>query len=176
MTTRWTAAGLVFLASIASGDLLACGDKFLVPTRGMRFELTPAARQQVAILLYLNPASSLPGLFARLSIEPTLRKAGYRPTVVTSAEQLDHTLRQENWDVVLLDFADSPVRHLSDAASSPAVLAVTANATGREIALAKKQYTAILKSPTRSQTFVDALDVAVMTQHAARAKTEKKSH
>jgi hypothetical protein len=162
------------VTSTISGDLLACGDKFLVPSRGVRFELTPAARQQAAILLYVNPASSLPGIFARLSIDPALRKAGYRPTEVASADELDRTLRQGSWDVLLVDLADDRFVALSDLPGSPIVLAVTVSSISDRVR-AGKRYATILRSPTRSQAFVDALDVAVAKRHAALAKT-KLSH
>jgi len=173
MTRRWCSIVVAGLMAVSvAGDLLACGDKSLVPSRGVRFELTPAAREQASVLFYVNPSTSLPALLRRLSVDPALRKAGYRPTVVASAVDLDQTLRQRSWDVVLIDFADGPLA--SSAAGSPAVLAVAVDVKGPEVDKAKKQYTAILKSPTRSQTFVDALDVAVASRNAARAKAAKK--
>ena len=56
--------------------LLACGDKFLMPTRGTRFQQAPLNRAPAAVLLYANPASPLPGALSRLSVDATLRKAG----------------------------------------------------------------------------------------------------
>jgi hypothetical protein len=176
VNTKWLIAGLVLLvSSLATGDTLACGDKFLVPSRGLRFELTPASRQRAAVLVYVNPASSLPGLFARLSVDPALRKAGYRPTVVESADELERTLRHDAWDVVLLDLADGPLRDLTRDARPPAILAVAVNSTSSDVDRAKKQYYLVLKSPTRSQTFVDALDVAIATRNGAGSKAGKKS-
>ena len=174
MKKQWSAACLVIvLVSIASGDLIACGDKFLVPSRGLRFELTPSAREQARVLLYMNPASSLPALSARLSLDPALRKAGYRAAVAANAEEIDRMLQQGPWDVVLLDFVDGPVGSAVHASGASAVLAVAVNQRDSDLNRAKKQYAAILKSPTRSQAFVDALDVAVATQRAAQAKASK---
>ena len=49
----WLAAACVFaLAGTTSSDVQACGDKFLAPSRGTRFDLAPAARERAAILLY----------------------------------------------------------------------------------------------------------------------------
>ena len=173
MKSRWYAVSVVVLVmSLADGSLLACGDKFLVPSRGMRFELTPVARQQAAVLFYANPSSSLPGLFSKLSLDPALRKAGYRPTVVGTAEEFDLTLRRTSWDVVLLDVADGGAGQLSDASGSPALIAVATNSSGSDVAKAKKQCAAILNSPRQSQVFVQALDAAVST-HQKRAKTAR---
>ena len=170
---RWSAASVVILLfSLADGNLLACGDKFLVPSRGMRFELTPVARQQAAVLFYANPTTSLPGLFTKLSVDPALRKAGYRPTVVATAEEFDLTLRRASWDVVLLDVADGGSGQLSAASGSPALIAVATNPSERDVAAAKKRCAAILKPPKQSQVFVQALDAAMAT-HQKRAKASK---
>ncbi len=172
--TQWCAACLVIaLAGIASRDLLACGDKFLVPSRGLRFELTPSAREQARILLYMNPASSLPGLFARLSLDAALHKSGYRAAVASDAEEVERLLRQGTWDVVLLDLIDGQAGSIVPPPGGPAVLAVAVNQRDSDLSRAKKQYAAILKSPTRSQAVVDALDVAVVTRRAAQSKASK---
>ena len=171
METRWYAVGIVtLLIGLAEGNLLACGDKFLVPSRGMRFELTPAARQQAAVLFYANPATSLPDLFAKLSVDLALRKAGYRPTVVATAEEFDETLRQSRWHVVLLDVADGAAG--AAASGSPSLVAVATNLSELDVATAKKQCAAILKSPRQSQAFVQALDAAMAT-YQKRAKSAK---
>jgi hypothetical protein len=173
---RLMTSGLVaVLLYVGAADLLACGDKFLVPSRGRRFELTPAARQQAAVLLYVNPQSPLPVMLTKLAVDPALRKAGYRPTVAASAAEFNRILRQGNWDVVLVDLLDSVAPELSDVVGSAVVLPVAVNPTNSDLTLARKKYATILKSPTRSQAFVDALDVAVTAQRAARVKAAKKS-
>ena len=87
MKTRVIGAALLLLAGTGSGDpLLACGEKFLMGSRGTRFQPScapirgdPHLRESCA-----EPARAL----ANVPFEATLRKAGYRPTVVTSAEAL----------------------------------------------------------------------------------------
>jgi len=172
---RWFAVGVtVLLASVATGDALACGDKFLIPSRGVRFELTPAARQQAAVLLYVNPSSSLRAVFERLALDIALRKAGYRPRIVAEADEFRRTLRESDWDVVLLDLSDGTLGGgLFERTIAPQVIVVALNPTANDLARVRKEYAAILKSPTRSQAFVDALDVAVATRHAAQAKAAK---
>src|SRR5262245_2815000 len=126
--TRWfSAIVIVFMAVSATGDLLACGDKFLVPTRSVRIGLTPAVRQEAAVLFYVNPATALPAVLAKLSVDPAVRKAGYRPTLVATAEELDQRLREGRWDVVLIDLADGSVGALSATGGSPVIVAVAGN-------------------------------------------------
>jgi hypothetical protein len=100
---------LASVAACAGTDLLACGDKFLVVSRGTRFERAPSARNNVGVLLYANPASDVPGAIASLSVEATLRKAGYRPFSVSTIEEFDKALRTARWDLVVVDLADAPV-------------------------------------------------------------------
>jgi len=120
------------------------------------------ARQHAAILLYANPATELPARLTKLSVDPVLKKAGYRPTVVASPAELDRALGQATWDVLLIDLKDSSVvRSRLPAAKAPAVIPVAFNATNAELSQAKKTYGDVLKSPTRSQSFLDVIDDAV---------------
>lgn len=165
---------LTLAGTTTSGVLQACGDKFLVPSRGMRFELTPAARQEATVLVFARPASSLADIFERLSIERALQHAGYRPTIVANSGEFARGLQQGSWDVVLIDVTDGPLKDAPP--GSPAVLAVAAHANETDLARARRQYAAILKSPSRSQAFIDAFDAAVATRHAARRNGQGQSH
>src|SRR5262245_54427878 len=174
--TRWfSAIVIVFMAVSATGDLIACGDKFLVPSRSVRVGLTPAVRQEAAVLFYVNPATALPAVFARLSVDPAVRKAGYRPTVVATTEELGRRLAEGRWDVVLIDLADRSVGALSAAEGSPVVVAVALNSRSEDLIRARKEYSHILKSPSRSQAFVEALDVAVSARRSARPTAGRKA-
>jgi len=166
---------MVLVSSAVTGDLIACGDRFLVPSRGLRFELRPATRQQAAVLFYVNPASDLGTLFTKLSVDPAVRKAGYRPTLVTNTGELTRALTETAWDVVLIDLGDNSTVELPSAKGLPMLVGVTLDSKSTNPARAKQHYAAVLKSPTRSQAFVDALDEAVTKQRSARAKTVKAS-
>lgn len=159
----WLSA--VCVCALTSGTwshVQACGDKFLTPSRGTRFDLSPAARERAAILLYANPASGLPASLTKLSVDPLLKKAGYRPTVVQSPTELERVLGQTAWDVLLIDLNDSSdVASRLPAAKAPAVIPVAFGATNAQLSRAKKTYGDVLKSPTRSQSFLDAIDDAV---------------
>ena len=52
-------------------------------------------------------------------------------------------------------------------ANAPIVLPVMFNATGAELAAAKKQYQRILKAPTKNQSFLEAIDDALVVRSAA---------
>lgn len=172
MKGRLFAVTLCLLAGAETGHgLLACGDKFLVLSRGTRFERAPAARQTAAILLYANPASGLPQTLAGLSVEATLRKAGYRPVSVASADDFERALRTGGWDVVLVDLADAPAASApAEGRGAPLVLPVALHSTREALADAKKRYAGVINSPTRGQAFVDAIDDAMTAKVRRQAK------
>ena len=172
MRLRQVAAMLLALtAGWVGTDLLACGDKFLVVSRGTRFERAPSAREHVGILLYANPASDVTKAIASLSVEATLRKAGYRPLLVSSLDEFDRALRGGGWKLVVVDLADAPAASARvEGSSAPLVLPVALHPTRAVLAEAKQRYTRVINSPTRGQTFVDAIDDAI----ALNVKTDAK--
>ncbi len=163
MNLRTSVFALLLISGTGmSGDLLACGDKFLVVGRGTRFRRASIPRAPAAILVYANPASNLPAALANVAVEATLSKAGYRPTTVSSAEEFDRALRRGGWDLVLVDVAES--RSLAGRVTgndAPAVLPVVYNPTRTEWKEARRQYPSVLRSPTKTQAFLDTVDEAL---------------
>jgi hypothetical protein len=75
---------------------------------------------------------------------------------------------------VLADLGDgTTVRgRLQGISSAPMVLPVVYNATGTEIAQAKKDYQRVLKGPIKSQAFLEAIDDALaLRDKLLRAKS-----
>jgi hypothetical protein len=66
MTKRWAAFILLLAAVGFGGDLLACGDKFLVVNRNTRFKRAGMPRPPAAILVYANPRGNLPRALGRV--------------------------------------------------------------------------------------------------------------
>ena len=100
MKARATLAGLVILAGLGSIDLLpGCGDKFLVSSRGTRYQRAPVAYGPAAILIYTNPASEVPKALANVSVASTLSRVGYRPTLVENAPAFEAMLSRGGWDL-----------------------------------------------------------------------------
>lgn len=163
MKMRSAALALLLVAGMmTSGNLLACGDKFLVMGRGLRLERA-VPRKPAAILVYASSASNLTRTLPNIPIETALRKAGHRPTSVASEDELDKALRLGGWDLVLVDVAESgTVSGRLRGHSVPVLLRVVHNATRTEFKQAKRQYEAVLKSPTRSQAFLDSIDEALL--------------
>ena len=53
------ALGILVIYGVTSGELLACGDKFLVASRGTRYQRAGQARQGASILVYLPSTSTI---------------------------------------------------------------------------------------------------------------------
>lgn len=171
MLTRTISAALLLVFVSLAADLLACGDKFLVPGRGVRFRDRPVNRDAAAVLLYAPPGSGLNGTAQAQTVEASLRKGGYRPTLVTSEADLDTALHGRAWDVLVLDLADGPaiVRKLPTT-TAPDVLPVVYGASKAALNEARHQYRRVLDSPTKQRAIVQAVDDVV----AERARTRGK--
>jgi hypothetical protein len=156
-------------------DLLACGDKFLVGSRGTRFQRARIAGRQAAILVYANPSSDLGKALAGVPVEDSLKKVGYRAAAVTSPDELVRAIAQGGWDLVIADLSDSPALRgqLSQSAMAPLVMPIAFNPPKTVLAQAKKDYPRVVKGPIGSQAFLDALDDAVGYIDKQRSKTRK---
>lgn len=163
------AVAVLFTILVAcSGDLLACGDKFLVPGRGLRFAPRFVDRASAAVLLYASPGSALSATLNALPIQATLQEAGYRPVVVADRADFERALRAREWDVVVLDLADDPAMHNGAAAVAGAtVLPVAHDASRASLEEARKRYRFVLKSPKKQRTFLDAIDHAITARRRA---------
>ena len=172
MSKRLCAAGLLLVIGISSAILvLACGDKFLVSSRGTRFQRAAAAREPASILIYTNPASELPKVLASIPVDATLTKAGYRPTTVATSDELEKALSRAGWDLVLVGMADAPaVSKRLRGDRVPAVLPVVFNPTTSELKEAKKLYPVVLKATAKSQSFLSAIDEALAHRPKPQAK------
>lgn len=165
-------ATLLALGHVAP-DLLACGEKYVVPTRGTRFNAPPPKRTDAAILLYADPASELSRTLTRLSFARTLQKVGYRVTEVSNDPQLAAAFSQR-WDLAVVDFSGLRVM-ASQGRNIPAstVLPVSYALTGSELKDARRQYPLIIKAPTRATTLLDAVDAALEAQRKQRASATR---
>ncbi|HET9216579.1 MAG TPA: hypothetical protein VFR18_06345 [Terriglobia bacterium] len=162
MKTRLYCACLALLIGISTTSaFLACGDKFLVATRGTRYQKAPVKREPHAILIWSNPTSELAKGLAGVPVDDTLRKVGYQPTTVTSAADFDTALNRGGWDLVIfgLDDASAVAKRLSG--NAPVLLPVAHNATDNQLRQARTGYTIVLKGPAKKDSFLTAVDQAL---------------
>lgn len=157
----------MLLTGIAS-NVFACGDKFLVFSRGTRYQRAPVSRESAAILIYLDPLSEVSKGLADVSVDATLRKAGYRPTMVETAGEFDRALQEGGWDLVLVATADAQA--LAQRVKNLSILPVAFKPTPAELKQTRKLFPVVLQAPTKSQTLVEAVDQAL----ASRPKSQQK--
>jgi hypothetical protein len=155
MTTR-IALALVMLLGVtgAFNGLQGCGDKFLVSSRGTRYQHAPAANASAAILIYASPSSPVPKAIATASVVSTLRRAGYRPYLVETPEDFEKALSRGGWDLVLVGVADADAvsrRVKGNGRVLPVVL------TSESFRQTRKLYPVVLKGPVKSAVLLDTI-------------------
>jgi len=125
------AAALV-AGTVLTGDVFACGDKFLMASRGTRYQ-RPKNFRAATVLIYTPPQDGL----ASARLETMLKSEGHRYTTVQSFEQLSAILAGGRFDVVLTGATGSPsVQQLVGAAPDRAVV-VAVDAKPKEGSLLK---------------------------------------
>jgi hypothetical protein len=154
---------------VAWTDAQACGDKFLVVGRGVRYERVHPAVHPGSILIYMNPGSRVPAAAKEIQLQSSLKRAGHRVETVENAAQLQDALRSAKYDLVLADIADSPAleRQVGSQPSMPAVVPVLYRPTRDELAAAQQRYGCAVKAP--SKDYLASIDNAM----AQRLKTAK---
>jgi hypothetical protein len=174
--TRSLAFALVVSAVSLPVALLACGDKFLVPSRGTRFATRVVDRGAATVLLYARSGSALDETMRAQVVEARLRAAGYRPTSVTSPEIFASLLRSTPWDVVVTDLSDAAAVVAGDLSGrSPIVLPVAHQLPKTTLDHARRQYRHVLKLPFEYQTLLLAIDDVIANQGRRRDKPTTRS-
>jgi hypothetical protein len=90
----------VVVGTLAGGDLLACGDKFLSAGRGTRYQRPKDARA-ASILIYATPGTGSRSALQPARVESALKYGGHRLTTVATLDQLTSILQAGRFDVVL---------------------------------------------------------------------------
>jgi len=96
----------VLVAVGLTGDLIACGDKFLVAGRGTRYQRPKTARA-ASILIYADPTSAVAATLKKEKVESVLKLEGHRATRVQSLEELSAVASSGRYDVILTATSDS---------------------------------------------------------------------
>lgn len=163
---------VVMLAG-SGADLPACGDKFLVASRGTRFQRAGLVRRPATVLIYAAPASRLAASVESLGVAAALTKVGYTPTVVSTPAGLADAQRQGRWDLVLIDLADTAA--VPRAAAGPAIVAVAYDTAGDALKQARRDHDAVIRRPGRVRIVVDAID-DVLFERALRSSGSRASN
>ena len=151
--------GLAAIVLVSNGAL-ACGDKFVVFGRGVRFQSAYAAAHPASVLIYMNPSSHMPLIERDFHVEATLRQLGHKPRVVTTPEDLQTALAAGTYDVVLVDIDDvasvEKVRARANAKFS--IVPALYKPTSEAVQSAQKEYGCLVKAMKRSHDLPIVLD------------------
>jgi hypothetical protein len=168
---------LAVMVSIgAAPRLRACGDKFLVLSRGTRFERPSLKRLPAAVALYAPPDSGLSRALAALPIQATLERAGYTALVAASRPALDEIIRRRV-DLILLDLSEATTfETTAGTEAAPPLLPVVFGRKDTAAAQALKRFQCAVTSPNRNQSFLDAVDQALAAQRKAAEAAHARAH
>jgi hypothetical protein len=151
---------------LVGGDLLACGEKFLVAGRGTRYQ-RPKNFRAASILIYANPSSGLEAALQKLPVDSVLKREGHRATRVETPEQLSAILASGRFDIVLAASSDAQKvdEILAGRADAPVVLAFCLKGQERPVA---EGAACALKAPPKEHRLLEAIDKAVVRLDNAR--------
>jgi hypothetical protein len=149
----------------------ACGDKFLLVGRGVRFQRAYAAVHPANILIYARSTTNADRAIRDPQFHKTLRQAGHQLSVIEDTTLFEHALRLSNFDIVLADLTEAPTIDglVLTAPSRPKALYVE-YPTGSTKALAS-QFVCELKAGDRATRFLDRIEDEMKTRRASVASS-----
>jgi hypothetical protein len=147
---------------LCGSETWACGDKFLVVGRGVRYQRVHPAMRPASILIYMNPSSHVPAAAKEIQLESGLKQAGHKVETVADSASLDGALKSAKYDLVLADIADSAALEKKAETGKTVVVPVLFHPTADELAAAQKQYGCAMKAT--SQDYLSAIDEALKSK------------
>jgi len=150
---------LMFLLTVAAA--YACGDKLMLMMRLRVAQLKLG--HPVTILAYAQRDLPSSSLVRQLQLQPAVKKAGHRFQFVEDGAKLDEALKADKYDLVLADVAvaDSLSQRAKTSPFRPVVLPVAYKTTKQEDSATQKKYHCLLKTPSNSDAYFEAIDQAL---------------
>lgn len=159
--TRGMAAAVVVLsvASFGSQVVSACGDKFVLLGRGVRFQRAYAAIHPAAILLVIPPKSVKNAAVRDSRLQSALKMAGHRVDLVPAANLAD-ALGRARYDIIVAEHADAIgiADLVPTVPRKPAVLGVLEKSTTADLAAARQRLDGVITTPQPLPDILRLLD------------------
>lgn len=159
----WLAVVLGGLACVSSFSQVvsACGDKFLLVGRGIRFEQAYAAIHPASILIVL-PVKSVKSAAVRDSrLLTALKNAGHRVDVVQQPANLADAVSRSRHDIILVEQVDAPALHDIDPPAGqvkPSIVGVLEDPSPSALTDARRQLEYVLPTPTSLVHILNLMD------------------
>jgi hypothetical protein len=164
---------ILAVGSLGSEAVSACGDKFLLLGRGMRFQRAYAAIHPARILLVVPSKSVKVAAVRDPRLKDALKMAGHKVDVVQSAKLAD-ALAGSRYDLILAGRADAmgiPAT-LPAGAGKPSVIGVLEDSGVADLTAGRLGLDAVLKTPQPLPDILRVLDdVMTARRDKARAAT-----
>jgi hypothetical protein len=138
----------------------ACGDKFLLVGRGLRFQRAYASVHPGNILIYTRTTASATAAIRDTQFQKNLRQAGHAVSVIEDKSLLERALETGAFDIVLADVADAPNIDalISSAPSRPKALYVMYPSGSDKKSTESSPYVCKLKSTDRATRYLDLIE------------------
>jgi hypothetical protein len=145
---------------IGSQALSACGDKFLLVGRGVRFNHAYAAVHPASILIVLPPKSVKSAAVRDARLLQALKMAGHHVDVVQQPANLSEALGRSRHDIVLAEQADAPAVRNAEAGgeAKPSIVGVLEDPSPAALTAARKDLEYVLKTPDSLAHILNMLD------------------
>jgi hypothetical protein len=176
MKLRLLAAALLLLVGPVVGrPLRACGDKFLLPPRGLSFDEAYRASHPGSIVIYL-PAGGPADTAGYAKIQSLLTRVGHRVVLVQAADQLAGALSTAKADIILTSFSEAARAGAGVVPGpiGPVILPVLTAPTKQEMAACKLAYPCALKSSDKPEQFVGVVNSVMNDRVKALALARKR--
>ena len=108
----------------------------------------------------------------QLPFQPAVKRAGHRFQLVEDAARLDQALKAGKYDLVIADMsvADDLSRRVESAPYHPVVVPVAYKGTKAQDSATQKKFHCLLKVPTGSDEYFDAVEQALQWKAKAAAR------
>ena len=160
------------VVGLASQTAQACGDKFLLVGRGVKFQRAYAAIYPASIIIYAQPQRHAAKAIRDPRLQSDLKLAGHHVLIVETDVALMRALESTRVDLVLTDVADADRTSTQGAASpsKPTVLPVMYEPTREEAKEIESRYQCRLKSSDRADRYLATIDDAMKARAAQKKK------
>lgn len=144
---------------LTAGIVWGCGDKLML-VMGVR--LSQIKNHPAAILVYPVSAPSA-AVIRQMPLQPALSKAGHKFQVADDATHLADALKNGKFDLVMADVgvADQLSEVVRSSPYHPVILPVAYNLPKADQSAAQKRFHCLLKAPSDSDHYLDAIAEAM---------------
>ena len=158
---------------LSTNDIRACGDKFPLIGRVIKYQHAYVAAHPARILFYKS-SPAMASAARDIQLETILTAAGHKLQIVRDAGSLEAALRSQPYDIVLGDPADAAaIERIDSGRARPVFVPILYNPTKVSLASAERQYSTFLKAPDKSRHPLSVIDDALKVK--AKGATVKSS-